>query len=192
MAVDRWSRTGSRNLHDCKVFRLNQVEFQRSGSGSPQPFYVLDAPDWINVIPILPDRQIVMIRQFRFGVEGETLEIPGGMCDPGESPLESARRELLEETGFSASSLTPLGSVHPNPAIQSNHCHTFLATGLTRVAEPDPDPNEGFEEQLVPLDEIPGLISSGVIEHSLVVAAFYHLDHAGLELRANVPGERTP
>lgn len=182
MAVDRWTRTGSRNLHDCKVFRLNQVDFLRSGSDSSQPFYVLDAPDWINVIPILPKRQVVMIRQYRFGVEGETLEIPGGMCDPGEDPLEAARRELLEETGFSASTLVPLGSVHPNPAIQSNRCHTFLATGLTRVAEPDPDPNEGFEEKLVPLDEVPRLITGGVIEHSLVVAAFYLLDHADLAL----------
>jgi 8-oxo-dGTP pyrophosphatase MutT (NUDIX family) len=175
MAIDRWRRIRSRLLQDCRVFRLNEVEFEREGFPAPDPFYVVDSPDWINVIPLLPDGRVVMIRQYRFGTETETLEIPGGMCDPGEEPAVAASRELLEETGFTAASWTLLGAVHPNPAIQSNTCHTFLADGLTRVAEPNPDPNESFEERLVALDDIPGLIAGGEITHSLVVAAFYLL-----------------
>ena len=175
MAIDRWQRLRSRLLHDCRVFTLNEVDFSRNGEAAAGPFYVLDAPAWINVIPLLDDDQVVMIRQYRFGTDSETLEIPGGMCDPGEDPASAARRELLEETGFAAESLTSLGAVHPNPAIQSNRCHSFLATGLTRQSEPRPDPNESFEERLVPLADIPGLVAGGAISHSLVVAAFYLL-----------------
>lgn len=173
MAIDRWDRVRARQLHDCRVFRLEEVEFRRNGILAPDPFYVVSAPDWINVIPLMDDGRVVMIRQFRFGTESVTLEIPGGMCDPEEDPATAASRELLEETGFIAASWSRLGAVHPNPAIQSNTCHTFLAEGLTREAEPKPDPNEGFEERLVVLDDIPGLIASGEITHSLVVAAFY-------------------
>ena len=175
MAIDRWRRIRSRLLHDCRVFLLNEVRFERNGQGTQDPFYVVDAPEWINVIPLLADDRVVMVRQYRFGTESETLEIPGGMCDPGEDPLIAARRELLEETGFTAASMVPLGSVHPNPAIQSNRCHSFLATGLKREAEPSPDTYEGFEERLVPLNDIPALIAAGDISHSLVVTAFYLL-----------------
>ncbi len=175
MAIDRWHRIRSRLLHDCRVFRLNEVGFERNGRETPDPFYVVDAPEWINVIPLLADDRVVMVRQYRFGTESETLEIPGGMCDSGEAPAAAARRELLEETGFAAACLVPLGSVHPNPAIQSNRCHSFLATGMTREAEPKPDAHEGFEERLVALADIPALITGGDISHSLVVAAFYLL-----------------
>jgi 8-oxo-dGTP pyrophosphatase MutT (NUDIX family) len=102
------------------------------------------------------------------------------MCDPGESPPDAARRELLEETGHAAREIVELGWVHPNPAIQSNRCYTFLARGAHRVGDPVPDTNESFEEVLVPLDEIPAWIGTGRITHALVVAAFQLLTASGL------------
>ncbi len=167
-----WRRVGSTRLQRCRVFDVDEVRFEPPDGGRAESFYCIDAPDWINVIPLTKDDEVVLVRQYRFGTTDFTLEIPGGMCDPGESPLEAARRELAEETGYGSDGWVELGWVHPNPALQGNRCHTFLARQARRVAEPRPDPHEAFELSKVPLGEIPALIGDGKITHSLVVAAF--------------------
>ena len=134
----------------------------------------MDTGDWINVVPVTPDNKIVLIRQFRHGVEEVTLEIPGGMVDESdESPMVSARRELLEETGYAADELIHIGTVTPNPAILNNRCHTFLARNARLVSVPHMDGSEDIQTDLVDAGEIPGLIMSGQINHALVIAAFY-------------------
>ena len=139
-------------------------------------FYQLNCPDWINVVPVTKENEVVLVRQYRYGTSEETLEIPGGQMDPGDkSPMDAAVREFSEETGYGMGRWSTLGWVHPNPAIQSNRCHSFLATDLRKVAEPKPDPNEGFEEQFVRLSDVPGLVTGGRITHSLVIGAFYLL-----------------
>jgi 8-oxo-dGTP pyrophosphatase MutT (NUDIX family) len=170
--LDPWRRRGADRLLRCGIFDLDRVRFDPPDGRPSQSFYVIEAPDWINVIPLTPRRTVRMVRQYRYGVEDFTYEIPGGMCDPGEAPLDAARRELREETGYAARKIVELGWVHPNPAIQNNRCHSFLALDVERVGEPTPDPNESFEPLEVPLDEITDWIASGKITHSLVVAAF--------------------
>jgi 8-oxo-dGTP pyrophosphatase MutT (NUDIX family) len=177
--VKPWRPTDSRTIHPCGIFELKQRRFQPPDDRPAAWFYVIDAPDWINVIPLTDDEEVLLIRQYRFGTEEITLEIPGGMCDGGEPPLVAARRELREETGYDASDLKELGWVHPNPAIQNNRCHTYLARGLKKVGNPDPDPHESFELVKVPLTRIPELIGSGEITHALVVTAFKLLDGSG-------------
>ena len=170
--MERWRRKGTERLQDCRVFEVDRVTFQPPDGTADRTFFVIDAPDWINVIPLTDRRTVKLIRQYRFGVDDLTYEIPGGMCDPGESPLDAARRELREETGCVARQLVDLGWVHPNPAIQNNRCHSFLALGAEQVGEPEPDPNEAFEQLEVPLEEIPRWIAERRITHALVVAAF--------------------
>lgn len=157
------------------MFRLDRACFEPPDDRPQSSFYVVQAPSWINVIPLTDDDRVLFIRQFRFGTEEITLEIPGGMCDGDEPPVEAAARELREETGYTADSVTELGWVHPNPAIQNNRCYTFLARGLRRVGAPDPDPHESFELVEVPLVEVPGLIDQRKITHALVVTAFHLL-----------------
>lgn len=167
-----WRRVGAERLQRCRVFDLDAVRFEPPAGGTPQTFYRIDVGDWINVVPLTADDEVLFVRQYRFGTESFTLEIPGGMCDPGESPREAALRELREETGYRAGELVDLGFVHPNPAIQTNRCHTFLARDLRAEGPPEPDGNEAFEQERVPLERVGRMIADREITHALVVAAF--------------------
>ena len=142
--------------------------------GTEHAFYVLEGADWVNVVALTGDGEMLFVRQWRHGTGGETLEIPGGMIDATDpTPEDAARRELLEETGFASSRWTHIGTVDPNPAIQSNRCFTFLATDAEQVAEPEPDGNEELHLVLEPLSSVRDLVAGGRIEHALVVAALY-------------------
>ncbi len=166
-----WQCVECRQVSHHRIFGLHE-HLYRLHDSEPRPFVVLDCPDWVNVIPITHDGHVVFIRQFRHGVRAETLEVPGGMIDPGESPAAAALRELREETGYAAPAAEPLGYVYPNPAIQNNRTYSYVARQVRQVGEPDLDPFEHVEVVLHPLEEVPRLLASGVIRHSLVVSAF--------------------
>ena len=139
-------------------------------------FYFFDFPDWVNIIARTPESEILLIRQFRYGSKRMELEIPGGMIDPGEDPVEAGCRELLEETGFGGKKATLIGRVCPNPAIQGNYCYTVLVEDAVRTAEPHPDDMEEIDSILVPEQEIDRYIRDGLIEHGLVLNAFLHYE----------------
>lgn len=161
-----------------RVFDVWRRHMRSPDSGRTFDFYVIDAPDWVNVIPVTPDRQVVCVRQYRAGTDAVTLEVPGGMIDDADDDaVAAARREMREETGYVADRCVDLGAVAPNPAIQSNRCSTVLALDVTPDGTQQLDGAEEIDVVCVDLDSIPGLITSGRITHSLVVAAFYLLDH---------------
>ncbi len=175
MTVKPWRQLDSRRLASTPVFALDAHRRASSETGREAEFYVLDAPDWVNVVAVTDDRRVVLVEQYRHGVERVTLEIPGGMIDPDDvSPEAAARRELLEETGYASDRWALLGAVDPNPAIQSNRCFLFLARDARRVAEPAPDGNEELNVHVVTTVEIPELVREGRITHALVLAAFAH------------------
>jgi 8-oxo-dGTP pyrophosphatase MutT (NUDIX family) len=142
----------------------------------------MESTDWVNAVALTDAGNMVLIRQWRPGSREISLEMPGGMVDPGESPLEAAQRELLEETGYRASKWTALGAVDPNPAIQNNHCHTFLAEGAVRVGVAQQDGSEDIETLELPIAEVERAIASGQIRHALICVAFqrYDLHRRGL------------
>lgn len=163
-------------MFDGRVFKVRKDVTINPRTGQTHDMFVLDQPDWVNVIPLTADDQVVMVEQWRHGSRTIELETPGGLMDSGETPEVCGRRELLEETGYEPGQIVHLGTVKPNPAIQSNLQHYILATGCRQVAELNLDHAEDIAVCLVPLADIPGLIRTGKITHGIVIGAFYWLN----------------
>ncbi len=171
-----WRVQSSEKLVDCRIFKVRKDVSVNPRTGQPHELFVLEQPNWVNVIPLTVDEQVVMVEQWRHGTRSVHLETPGGLMEEGETPEQSARRELLEETGYEASEVVRLGTVHPNPAIQTNLQHYLLAKNCRKVAEPKLDHAEDIQVKLIPLAEVPRLIEKGEITHGIVIGGFYWLN----------------
>lgn len=168
-----WKTLNGKTLLETPVFKIRQVRRTSVDTGTTGEFYTLETPDWVNVVAITPDEQIVLIHQYRNGADGITLEVPGGLVDPGEEPSETARRELREETGYTGDEPVHIGTVSPNPAIQTNHCYTYLIQNARPTADLALEEYEEIETLTKLLTAIPGMIRDGEIDHALVLNALY-------------------
>lgn len=166
-----WKRLGGEIVYDAGIFRVRRDRYERRGRPI-HPFHVLEADPWVNVVAVTEADEVVLVRMFRHGIREESLEVPGGLMDPGDAdPAAAAARELLEETGYRGEALEPLGAVTSNPAILTNRTHCFLARRARPVAPPAPDDEEELTVELRPVGEIRSLIERGEIHHSLSVCA---------------------
>lgn len=173
MPLKPWELISSRLNRSFRVFNLRTDRSVSPRTKKEHDFYIMESSDWVNVIPLTPQKDVLLVKQFRHGIREITLEIPGGIVEKGDTPVETARKELGEETGYRDTEMILLGDVHPNPAFLNNRCYTFLARDIYLKGQQKQDDKEDIEITLKPLEEIPGLIREGQITHSLVLAAFY-------------------
>lgn len=168
------SKNFSNKVFDCGFFTVRCDNYFVDKTNGVHNFFVIEPSTWANIIAITDNQEVLLVKQFRYGKEDFTVEIPGGMVDKGESPEVAAKRELLEETGYRAEKIELIGIADPNPAIQNNRCYMYLATGLKFTGEFHLDTTEEIEVLSVPLKNIPEMIQKGEITHSLVITAFYY------------------
>lgn len=153
-----------------RIFEILKRGMEMPGTGKSGDFYVINAPTWVNVIPLTNDGKIILVEQYRHGIHDISLEIPGGVVDGWESALEAAKRELIEETGYTSTRWTKIGRVSTNPAIMTNYCETWLAEDCRLTHDLAPDEFEQLKVLEIPVAELSGLIHNGVIHHALIVA----------------------
>lgn len=175
MPLAKWECLSREQVADLRIFTVERHVVRNPRTGGERTVSLLHTRDWVNVVALTDDRQVVLVSQFRHGTDAITLEIPGGLIDAGEDPRAAAVRELLEETGFSGERVTQLGCVEPNPAFLDNRCFTYLVEGCVRTHELQLDDGEDIEVSLLPLADIPDVIAQGRIEHALVVCGFWWL-----------------
>lgn len=167
----RWKTERTDDVADCRVFRVQRRTSRRLSDETRSDWYVVDTPDFVNVVALTPLRELVLVRQFRHGVDAFSLELPGGMVDAGEDPLAAGLRELREETGYAGKGGEVFASCHPNPAIMNNRCHYVFVGGVEPVSGTDWDEHEEMEIHLMPLDEVAEACRRGEFTHALTLAA---------------------
>jgi 8-oxo-dGTP pyrophosphatase MutT (NUDIX family) len=175
--IKPWQKLGSRPVGDYRIFSVRSDEKVSPRTGATHDFFVIESVDWVNVLAVTSDHELVMVEQYRHGSNTVELEIPGGVMDlTDRSPLETGVRELREETGFEGEKARLLADVFSNPAIMSNSTHTVLVENCQQRHEPELDSGEDLLTRLVPIAEIPALVAAGKIKHPLVVVALYHFE----------------
>ncbi|HEX3728366.1 MAG TPA: NUDIX hydrolase [Opitutaceae bacterium] len=159
-----------------RILEVRHVRYRHEGRDQERDYVVIAAPDWVNVVALTPRGTIVLVRQFRYGIDDFSLEIPGGVIESGEDPVAAGVRELREETGYAGARARLLATVRPNPAIQSNRCHFVLVEDAELQGPVDWDHDEEIEVSDAPVEEVLAWAREGKIAHSLVVAALFHFE----------------
>ena len=172
-----WREVVRERVADCRIFAVERSIAISPFDGAQRAFYVIQSQDWAQIVPVTATGEVVMVRQFRHGPRRITIEIPGGLVDPGEDPEQAALRECLEETGYRARSAAPLGVTNPNPAIFTNRLYAFVATNVEPERAIANSSSEQTEVLLVPIRELPRMLESGEIDHALVAGTLWRYLH---------------
>ncbi len=171
-----WPVLGRERLADYGIFRVDRLRLRSPRDGRVYDRYILDLPDWVNVVPIAEDGRIVMVEQYRFGSATMSLEFPAGTLEPGEAPEDGARRELREETGYAPATLERVASLYADPAIQDNRLHVLVARGCRPSHPTEQDDGEDVHVRLVSPEEVRAMARDGRIQHALAVAVWHMVD----------------
>ena len=179
-----WKVIETNEIYKSNFFRFRADKCEMPDGRIMPAYYVLEFPDWVNVIPVTEDNKIVLVEQYRHASGEMSLEIPGGSCDTRkEDPKRAALRELVEETGYVPDDVRLAGVHRPNPAMQDNKLHTYVGFGCKLLEKPQLDPYEDIHVVTKSIPEVVDMILKGEINHSLIVASIlYALPMLGFSL----------
>ena len=169
MTIKPWKIRGSMYLRP--RFRVDQCELPNGKTFEPTVF---EFRNWAVVIALTKEQKVVLIRQYRHGIQDVLWEFPGGVVEDGENPADGVRRELLEETGYAISDPVEVGKYYPNPALQTNSMYCYLAFDAEKVSGQTLDEAEEIEVHLVPLADLVAMTKRGEFSHGLQVAGLFH------------------
>ncbi len=190
--IKPWTKTRTTPLGNFRVFSVRADQKISPRTNQPHDFFILDCVNWVNVIAVTSDEQLVMIEQFRHGSNTVELEIPGGTMDlTDDSAVATAIRELREETGYEGENARVIGEIFPNPAIMSNTCYTVLVENCRLQHAVEMDSGEDLITRLVPASQVPDLVANGKIRHSLVVVGLYYFELWQRRSGSHVPDGKT-
>ena len=174
--IQDWAVLKREPVEDFRFFQIQRKQVCSRRTGETREVQAIQFADWVLVLALTKDEEILVVRQYRHGIERVCLELPGGLVDPDDdSPALSAQRELLEETGYQANEIMLIGECFPQPAILSNKCFFYLAKNAAKVQPQNLDSGEDIEVLTIPLKEIPAKIENKEIDHGMVLLAFYFL-----------------
>ncbi len=173
MTKQRWRVTASSYVIDTHFLRLRKDTIELADGSIVEDYYVRESRGFVIVFAITEDQRVVLVRQYKHGIAQELLELPAGAIDPGEQPLETAIRELREETGYTAPSLEHVRTFIVDPTNSDSIAHLYLARNAHQTAEQDLDATESIELDLATLDELREFVRSGTIDSVAHVASIY-------------------
>jgi 8-oxo-dGTP pyrophosphatase MutT (NUDIX family) len=178
--IPEWQIERSEQVADCRIFTVRHDYSRIPNTDRSAEFYVLESPDWVNILPVTPDGRVLLVAQYRHGTGMISLETPGGLIEPGETPEAAAARELREETGYTARSFRVLGQTDANPAFMTNRFTAVLAEDAVQTDPTAWDEHEELEPHLIPLAELPALLKSGKIRntYSVLPLCWYVLERS--------------
>ncbi len=169
-----WKVLESRQVIKDKWLSLRADKCQLPNGHILEPCYVMEYRAWVNVVALTKNQDVVLVREYRHGIQKTLLELPGGTTDPEDvSPLAAIKRELLEETGFTSETFIETGRLSPNPATHNNILHCFLATNVEQVDKPKLDDTEQIDLVLMPLQKVIELAANGGLLQALHVASLF-------------------
>ncbi len=167
----RWEVASEELLADCKVFKVFRNRCRHPLDGREGDFFLLRAVNWAMCVAVTSDGKFILEQQYRHGIRELSWEFPGGVCEKGENPIDTAVRELREETGFVGDAPILLGTRSTNPALLNNRCSTVLIKNCRKVCDTKLDANEEILVREVSLEELMKMARDGSIHHALMLTA---------------------